>query len=275
LFRGTPVRQLGANRLIFHIQPHQGIEVQFHAKIPGPTLQLQPVHMRFGYGEAFKASRYTGYEVMLYSCSRGDATLFSRGDLVEAAWRVAQPIMDYWGATPADDFPNYARASWGPKAAADLIEKDGRRWHEVVTEEMLKKVAIFKDGDPLFLSQVALALRPRQAAAGETIIRKGDMGREMYLIARGEVEVLDDSGKPVRTLKDGDFFGEIALLMAKERTATVRSKTPCDLFVLDKADFQRILRDHPQFADGVAKVAQDRYKVNLSPNALTAAGAGA
>src|SRR5205085_7260352 len=98
--------------------------------------------------------------------------------------------------------PNYARASWGPKAAADLIQRDGRRWHEVVTEEVLKKVAIFKTGDPLFLSQVMMALRPRQAAAGETIIQKGDIGREMYLLARGEVEVVDDAGKVVKTLKD-------------------------------------------------------------------------
>ena len=61
-------------------------------------MQLQPVNMRFGYGEAFKASRDTGYEVMLYSCMHGDATLFSRSDLVETAWRIAQPILDAWKA---------------------------------------------------------------------------------------------------------------------------------------------------------------------------------
>jgi glucose-6-phosphate 1-dehydrogenase len=263
-FRGTPVRSLGANRLIFHIQPYQGIEVQFHAKIPGPTLQLQPVHMLFAYGDANKASRYTGYEVMLYSCSRGDATLFSRGDLVEAAWRVAQPIMDYWNATPATEFPNYARGSWGPKAAADLVAHEGRRWHEVVTEEMLKKVGIFKEGSPLFLSQVALSLRPQQAAEGQKIIEKGAIGREMYLITRGEVEVIDDAGHCVKLLKDGDFFGEIAILLSTPRTATVRAKTGCDLFVLDKADFQRILHDHPQFAEGVAKIARERYNVTFN-----------
>jgi glucose-6-phosphate 1-dehydrogenase len=268
-FRGTSVRSLGANRLIFHIQPYQGIEVQFQAKIPGPTLQLQPVHMRFGYGDAFKSSRYTGYEVMLYSCSRGDATLFSRGDLVEAAWRVAQPLMDYWNATPAGEFPNYARGSWGPKAAADLVQRDGRYWHEVVTEEMLKRVAIFKEGDPLFLSQVALSLRPQQAAAGQKIVEKGAVGHEMYLITRGEVEVLDDAGNRVKTLNDGDFFGEIAILRSTPRVATVRAKTDCDLFVLNKADFQRILHEHPQFSDGVAKVAKQRYDVSVSPQSLS------
>ncbi len=135
-------------------------------------MQLQPVNMRFGYGDAFKASRYTGYEVMIYACSHGDATLFSRGDLVEAAWRVAQPLMDYWAATPAE-FPNYARNSWGPKAAADLIERDGRRWHEVVTEEVMRKVPLFKDGDMVFLEQVIMALRPKQVAAGRAHRQEG------------------------------------------------------------------------------------------------------
>ena len=262
IFRGTPVQSLGANRLIFHIQPYQGIEVQFHAKIPGPTLQLQPVNMRFGYGDAFKASRYTGYEVMLYACSHGDATLFSRGDLVEAAWRVAQPILDHWAARPAD-FPNYARGSWGPTAASDLIERDGRRWVEILTDDVLKKVTIFKDGDPLFLSQVVLALRPEVAAAGEVLIRKGDIGHEMYLVVRGEAEVLDDAGRVLKTFRDGDVFGEIALLIHTPRTATVRAKTACDLMALDKASLDRILHDHPQFADSVLQIANERYNLNL------------
>jgi len=262
LFRSTPVRSLNANRLIFHVQPYQGIEIQFHAKTPGPTLQLQPVNMRFNYAEAFKASRYTGYEVMVYSCSHGDATLFSRGDLVEAAWRVAQPLMDSWAATPAE-FPNYARGSWGPKSATELIERDGRRWFELVSDEVLKKIALFKDSEPLLLSQVILALKSRMVAPGESIIKKGEIGREMYVLVRGEVEVLDDAGKVIKTLKDGDFFGEIGILMSTPRTANVRAKTSCDLFVLDQADFSRILKDHPHFAASIATVAKERYNVNM------------
>jgi glucose-6-phosphate 1-dehydrogenase len=273
LFRNTPVRSLDANRLIFHIQPTQGIEVQFHAKIPGPTLQLQPVNMRFGYGEAFKASRYTGYEVMIYSCSHGDATLFSRGDLVEAAWCVAQPILDHWKATPAD-FPNYARGSWGPAAASDLIERDGRHWFEVLSEDVLKRVAIFSDGDPLFLSQVVLALRPDVVAPGETIIRKGDMGRQMYVLVRGEAEVLDEAGRVVKLFRDGDFFGEVALLIHTARTATVRARTVCDLMVLDQASFSRILHDHPQFAASVEQIARERYDLTLHPEAQVAPARG-
>ncbi len=269
IFRGTPVNGIDPNRLLFHIQPYQGIEMQFQAKIPGPRMQLQPVNMRFAYGDAFKASRYTGYEVMLYSCSHGDATLFSRGDLVEAAWEVAQPMMDYWAKT-TPEFPNYVRGSWGPKAAADLIAKDGRRWHEVVTEEVLKTVPLFKDGDVLFLGAVIMALQSKQVASGELVIKKGDIGRELYLVARGEVEVLDDVGNVIKVLRDGDIFGEIGVLMSKPRNANVRAKTSCDLFVLEKADFSRILRDNPRFAEAVQQVAKERYKVDVQTDALIA-----
>lgn len=268
LFKKTPVTSLGPNRLIFHIQPHQGIEIQFQAKIPGPRLGLQPVNMRFGYGDAFKASRYTGYEVMLYACSHGDATLFSRGDLVEAAWRVAQPILDHWADTPPEDFPNYTRGGWGPKGAATLIAKDGRRWHEVVTEEVLRKVPLFKDCDDLFLEQVIMSLRSKQVAKGELVIRRGDIGRELYLIARGRVEVQGPSGEVIRVLRDGDLFGEVGVLLSRPRNADVKATRDCDLFVLEKADFSRILRDHPQFADAVRTVAQERYRLEVDTSTL-------
>ncbi len=267
LFKKTQVPSLAPNRLIFHIQPYQGIEIQFQAKIPGPRLALQPVNMRFGYGDAFKASRYTGYEVMLYSCSHGDATLFSRGDLVEAAWRVAQPILDTWEKTPAD-FPDYARGTWGPKAAADLVAKDGRRWQEILPKEALSKVPRCKDGDAMFLEQIVMALRARQVAKGELVIRRGDIGRELYLIARGAVEVVDASGSVVRVLRDGDIFGEVGVLLSRPRNADVRATKSCDLFVLEKSDFSRILRDHPQFADAVQAVAAERYRVNVDTQSL-------
>ena len=267
-FRDTPVDRLASNRLVFHIQPHQGIELLFQAKVPGPLLGLQKVDMRFSYGDAFNASRYTGYEVMIYSCTHGDATLFSRGDLVEAAWKIAQPIMDYWKPTPAPEFPNYTRGTWGPKVANDLIKRDGRHWFEVVTTEILEHSPLFKDADALLLNSVIMALHPATASAGEIIIHKGDPAKEMYLICHGEIEVIDSNGQVVQTLRDGDFFGEISLLISTPRTATVSARTPCDLFVLGKTDFNRILRDHPQFAETMMKVAKERYSLAVSSDQL-------
>ncbi len=268
-FRGTAVTKMSANRLIFHIQPDQAIESLFQAKTPGPLMQLQPVNMRFSYGESFRASRGTGYEVMIYSCMVGDATLFSRTDLVETAWRIAQPLLDAWGAHSSQDFPNYAAGSWGPRAAYDLIEHDGRRWFEIVSRETLERVPLFRDGDPLLLSQVSMALRPEAASVGEVIIREGEPGSEMYLICRGEVDVLDAGGHVRATLREGDCFGEVALLLSEPRTATVRARTSCDLFVLEKSDFGRILREHPQFAEAITQIARDRYNKAIEAEALT------
>jgi glucose-6-phosphate 1-dehydrogenase len=260
IFRDTPtVEHLESNKLLFHIQPDQGIEIRFHAKTPGPSLYLQKVNMRFDYREAFEASRGTGYEILLYQCMIGDATLFSRSDLVESAWRIAQPILDAWTNKPAADFPNYAFGSWGPKAVYDLIHRDGRRWLEVINRDVLQAVPLFQDCDPVFLRNLAMMLRPVVPAPGDIIIRKGDVGGEMYFICRGEVEVLDDAGKVMNTMGEGDYFGELSLLFSQPRRVSIRAGATCDLFVLNRADFERILQDHPRFAESLRRAAQSRY----------------
>ena len=269
VFRGTPVESLDPNRLIFHIQPDQGIEFRFHAKTPGPAMDLQKVNMRFDYGQAFAASRGTGYEVLIYNCMNGDATLFSRTDLVETAWRVAQPLLDFWKSeTP--DFPNYPAGTWGPKAAFDLMGRDGRKWGEILNRETLEKIPLFNGGDAVLLGSIIMALKPVVFQPGEVVIKKGEIGRAMYLIARGEVEVINDAGDVVATLGEGHFFGEISLLLSEPRTATVRANSYCDCFLLDKADFTRVLRDRPQFLKSIMDIAMTRYNVTLPAENLLA-----
>ena len=256
IFGGAPgVEKLASNQLIFHIQPDQGIELRFQAKLPGPGVSLQKVNMRFDYGESFEASRGTGYEVLLYNSIIGDATLFSRSDLVECAWRVAQPILDAWAASPPADFPNYEAGSWGPRTAFELIEHDGRKWLEVISRSVLEHVPLLAKGTPIFLHALALMLKPRVFGPGATIIKKGDPGQEMFFLSRGKVEVLGDDNKVLASLKEGDFFGETALLSTEVRTASVRAVTPCDLFVLGQEDFNQVLQDHPEIADSLRAAA--------------------
>ncbi len=259
LFRDTPVDHLDANLLLFHIQPDQGIEIRFQAKTPGPTMTLQRVNMRFEYGDAFEASRGTGYEVLLYNCMIGDATLFSRTDLVETAWRVAQPLLDTWASQPADALESYPAGSWGPKGAFDLINKGGRHWMEIVNREILARIPLFPTTDPVCLQKLAMTLNPVVFSAGEPIIKAGDPGSDMYFVCRGQVEVLDGSGRPIATLDEGDYFGELSLLKSQPRTASIRAVTPCNLFVLGKADFDRVMHDHPQFAAKLGDLARERY----------------
>jgi glucose-6-phosphate 1-dehydrogenase len=260
IFRDTPaVGRLESNSLLFHIQPDQGIELRFHAKSPGPAMALQKVNMRFDYREAFEAARGTGYEVLLYNAMIGDATLFSRTDLVETAWRIAQPVLDAWAAEPAPEFPNYPAGTWGPKAAFNLLEQDGRRWVEVINRSVLEKVPLFQCGDQVFLQNLAMMLRSVVADSGDVIIHKGDPGAEMYFLCRGRVEVQDAAGKVLNTLGEGDFFGEMALLTDQPRAATVRAVEPCDLFVLDKTDFTRVAKEHPQLVGILRDNAKKRY----------------
>ena len=259
-FRDTPAAgSLESNRLVFHIQPEQAVELRFHAKTPGPATYLQNVDMRFDYGAAFRAARGTGYETLIYNCLRGDATLFSRADLVESAWRVAQPILNAWTEGPADDCHSYPAGSWGPTAAFDLLARDGRRWVEVLNRSVLERVSFLRGGDPVFLHNLALMLKPLACAAGDLLIREGEVGAEMYFVCRGQVEVIDRAGKVLATRGEGDAFGELALLHHQPRSASVRALTPCDLIVLSKSDFDRVLHDHPTFAATIREEIARRY----------------
>ena len=259
LFRNTPsAGSIQPNLLIFHIQPDQGVEFRVQAKHPGPHLSLQKVDMRFDYSESFEASRGTGYEVLLYSAINGDATLFSRTDFVEAAWRIAQPMLEQWSSTPQAEFPNYSAGTWGPRAAYDLPAKDGRFWHEVITREVLANIPILQDANLVFLKYLSLALKPQAVEAGKTIVNCGDLSGEMYFICRGEVEVITPEGKPIRKLIEGDFFGEMSLLLNQPRSATIRASRPCDLFVLGRNDFLRTIKDFPEVEQELRKLAVER-----------------
>lgn len=128
LFRNTAIDQLRTNRLMLHLQPNEGISLQFGAKVPGPVMKLGTVKMDFDYQDYFGSTPDTGYERLFLDCMIGDATLFQRADMVEAGWNLIQPVLDVWKALPPRAFPNYSSGSWGPKEADELLERDGRHW---------------------------------------------------------------------------------------------------------------------------------------------------
>jgi len=131
MFRRTIVEKMAANWLIIRIQPNEGIELEFAAKKPGPTVNLRNVSMDFDYKKFFDMAPNTGYETLIYDCMSGDATLFQRADNVEYAWKAIQPIMEAWAETAPAGFPNYTSGSWGPKAADDLLARDGFAWRNL------------------------------------------------------------------------------------------------------------------------------------------------
>jgi glucose-6-phosphate 1-dehydrogenase len=117
------------NRLVLNIQPDEGISVSFVAKRPGTEMNIGNVNMSFKYKEGFGEAPRSAYSTLLSDCVRGDATLFDRGDNVEAAWALVDPILDVWTAARSSTVPQYASGSWGPHESDVLIERDGRHWH--------------------------------------------------------------------------------------------------------------------------------------------------
>ena len=131
VFHKAPLHTSHTNTLVIQIQPVEGISLSFGAKIPGAVLRVGSVDMSFEYSKYFGADAYTGYEVLLYDCMIGDATLFQRADMVEAGWSVVDPVLDVWKALPPRRFPNYAAGTWGPKDADQLLERDEREWRKI------------------------------------------------------------------------------------------------------------------------------------------------
>jgi glucose-6-phosphate 1-dehydrogenase len=128
LFRGTCVERMNPNWMILRIQPDEGIALEFAAKRPGLSVELNTVSMDFAYKDYFKVEPNTGYETLIYDCMIGDATLFQRADNIEGGWRAVQPILDVWVNNPPRDFPNYVAGGSGPAAADELLARDGRAW---------------------------------------------------------------------------------------------------------------------------------------------------
>jgi glucose-6-phosphate 1-dehydrogenase len=123
-------RQANPNMLTIQIYPNEGISLQFEAKMPGADLRTRTENMDFNYQEAFGVKSSDAYDKLLIDCMLGDQTLFTRSDEVEEAWRIVTPALSDWEAnTDPGSIPMYEAGTWGPLAAEDLINDDGRKWH--------------------------------------------------------------------------------------------------------------------------------------------------
>lgn len=115
------------NLLVLRIQPEEGISLRFLSKQPGSGMTLRPVSMDFKYGSSFGIRSPSAYETLLVDALTGDATLYTRQDMVEASWKVVQPVLEDW-AGRRFNFPNYPCGSWGPPEADQMLARRGHAW---------------------------------------------------------------------------------------------------------------------------------------------------
>jgi glucose-6-phosphate 1-dehydrogenase len=133
-FENTNVDSLPPNWLVLHIQPDEGISLQFEVKRPGPVVDLAAVRMAFHYRDWFPAEPNVGYETLIYDVMIGDQTLFNRADMIEETWRAVQPVLDAWASEAPGYFSNYAAGSDGPQSADALLQHDHREWRPLKRE---------------------------------------------------------------------------------------------------------------------------------------------
>jgi glucose-6-phosphate 1-dehydrogenase len=113
------------NELVLMVQPDEGVTLSLGAKIPGARMRIRPVNMEFHYGTSFLSASPEAYERLILDAMRGDATLFTRNDEVDALWRIVDPVLQAWQGGD-DPVPQYPAGSQGPEEANRLLLHDAK-----------------------------------------------------------------------------------------------------------------------------------------------------
>ena len=134
-----------------------------------------------------------------------------------------------------------------------------------LNSDLVRKVPILKNASEDLISKIILNLVPVVYMKGDFIFRYGDTGHHLYFISKGSVEILAEDGTTsYGVLSEGNFFGEIALLMETPRTASIKALDYCDLYYLDKDTFKSIIHHYPDFAAYVDKLIKEREHLDKS-----------
>lgn len=153
---------------------------------------------------------------------------------------------------------------WRQQHDGLTISDDGRT--AAVTPQRLRTMPLFSDDeiDDAVLDALATRFNSERWAENRTLFEQGDPGDKFYVIAHGSVEVIrkDENGQETRIaeLREGEVFGEMALLTDEPRTATLRTRTPCLLLTLSRSQFQHMLRATPRLRAAVERLAAQRAR---------------
>ncbi|MDX9898668.1 MAG: cyclic nucleotide-binding domain-containing protein [Spirochaetia bacterium] len=132
-----------------------------------------------------------------------------------------------------------------------------------LNKEMIERVPLFEKADASLIRDIILKLEPVVFTPGDYVVRAGEPGNEMYFIGKGSVAVLSaDETITYAILSTGHYFGEISLLLSLPRNATIQATGFCDLYRLDKKQFDIVVEQYPDFKESMRKLASKRRKEN-------------
>jgi glucose-6-phosphate 1-dehydrogenase len=126
LFSDRQASSLGPNAIVIRVQPDEGVTIRFGSKVPGSGMQVRDVTMDFGYGHSFTEDSPEAYERLILDVLLGDPPLFPRHQEVELSWKILDPIVSFWADSAS--MGEYLPGTWGPKAAEEMMQRDGRSW---------------------------------------------------------------------------------------------------------------------------------------------------
>jgi voltage-gated potassium channel len=135
-----------------------------------------------------------------------------------------------------------------------------------LTRSLLEKVPLFKYCPPVLRHVLLMSLKPQTYAPGVLIARAGEIGKEIFFLSHGRTEVLSEDGKEKYGIfEDGDYFGDLSLILKERRSASVKALSYCEVFVLTKKDFNHIKTEYPEFREVLKKVSAEKTEkmVNL------------
>jgi ATP-binding cassette subfamily B protein len=165
---------------------------------------------------------------------------------------------------------------------AELLAHDGlyaQLWHQQhgsageVEARLLSRVPIFRRLSPSQIAALAKLVATERFSTGETIVREGEPGDRLYIVAQGHVEVAAQGAagrsRRLAELRDGDYFGEVALLRDTPRRASVRALSPTSALVLARQPFMSLLRANPELAIAFETTVEERSQADLAAVAVT------
>ncbi len=127
-----------------------------------------------------------------------------------------------------------------------------------INRSIIEKVPLFRQAGSELVGDLMAELKPRIYAPGEKVFRSGDAGDSIYFVQSGQVEILGTGEETIASLAEGACFGEMALVSDRPRNATARAQTYCNLYVLSKASFERVIRAYPDFRREIEQMAVKR-----------------
>jgi hypothetical protein len=140
----------------------------------------------------------------------------------------------------------------------DLPESLRLETMQYIAGEIIERVPIFKFSSPRLKNILLISLKPKIYPPGSLIVNEGELGSEIYFLSNGTAQIIARDDEAFATLNDGDYFGELSLVLGEKRTASVKALSFCEILLLTKEKFIEIKREYPEFMEVLKKISSSR-----------------